>query len=437
MKLYLTDSTAGRYGSFSLNGNLRYLDKYIQKQIDKESFGNSFEELWINFAFPPLYLPSKVLRMRAQFLEWYNYLPYTRVQRRYKKVDISIRAPEFSEHFELKEQAKHQHQFAVDDAYQGIIEIELARILMDKLVEAIELIEPKINASDNFNSAALKQLFREIKSNLSLELLVEISKEEASEVKDEAFIRALSLRKDRKANPKGKDKNIRDLRVYYVDLPTKALYPYDYQYSEIFLNLLSQQGLRCPQYHHLYILVGEKEGEIIRRSIPMEEWYVNGIALIDYQNYLSETPEQQDKVVFDLICAGLLDIAKIDQLDLELINRVIAQVKEKGLDTELLYKRVEHKNYTLTITYLARSMEDQCPVFFHIEDKKTNRKYKKQIGRADKFQVSAWLQKISLTRTQIKVRSSTSVRSEVILKNMKRELVFDLAGLMVKGNEVK
>jgi hypothetical protein len=84
----------------------------------------------------------------------------------------------------------------------------------------------------------------------------------------------------------------------------------------------------------------------------------------------------------------------------------------------------------LTITYLSRSMEEGCPVFFNLTDKTTRRTKRREIGRADKDQLRMWLQKISLSRKQIKVRSSASVRAGVWLKDMPMAMEFEIEDLM-------
>jgi hypothetical protein len=75
-------------------------------------------------------------------------------------------------------------------------------------------------------------------------------------------------------------------------------------------------------------------------------------------------------------------------------------------------------------------MEEQCPIFFSLLDKKTNRTNKIQIGRADNFQIYFWLQKISLTRNKIKVKSSGSIEADVSLRDKPRSMEFDIEEIM-------
>jgi len=69
-------------------------------------------------------------------------------------------------------------------------------------------------------------------------------------------------------------------------------------------------------------------------------------------------------------------------------------------------------------------------VFFNLTDKTTQQTKRTEIGRADKDQLYMWLQKISLLRKQVKVRSSASVRAGVWLKDMPMAMEFEIDTLM-------
>jgi len=46
MKIYLTQATAGR-GGIGLKGNLQYLLRSIQNELNDSAFKSSFNELWL------------------------------------------------------------------------------------------------------------------------------------------------------------------------------------------------------------------------------------------------------------------------------------------------------------------------------------------------------------------------------------------------------
>lgn len=436
MKLYLSYSTLDQSGSVRLSGNFPHFNRYIQQQMDQQHFETPFQELFVTFAFPPPYVLPLDTKVKDKFMERYAGLPDYNIHRTLKKIVITMAAPELSNYFDRAEKGNDHYRFFITNDPQKREEIKLAQTLLDKLVETVEYIDSKARPSDSFAGDSLIRLLLRIKSQLTLEPFAGTGAEASGTGQDVLLHQALLQRAHRWENRKAQYQMIRDLRVCYVDLPARALYPYDYQYTEIFLNVLSRKGLLCPDYHHIYIHVSGSKEAALRRSVPVFDWYTYGVANVDYESYLLQSPEEQEKTVLDLICAGLLDIAEIDGLDLGLINEAIREVRQKGLNTELLYRVVEHPRYTLTITYLARSREEECPVFFLVENKATHRKYLQQIGRADQSQLHLWLHTIRLSQKYIKVWSSTSVQAEAWLEGKKTELVFSVRALMVPEYEV-
>lgn len=435
MKIYLTPNTAGRYGG-SLNGNLRHLDRFIQSELDLAGFKSSFEELWLTLSYPPMYVLPGVVGMEVDFKKYYDKFPYSRLNRRYKKVDVTLKAPEFSEHFDKEEQKKYKHKFKIDKNYQGISETNLAKILVDKYLEAGQIIKAKLKKEDVFDLNHFDKILLNIKEKISHEFLASLNKEQRNKIQEETLLRARNLREERKLLNKPKDKRIRDIRVYYNGLSNKALSPYDYQYSEIFLNILASKGFSCPTYHHLYIQIAESEEEALKNSFAIEDWYVNGIALIDYGTYKKESESNKEIIVLEAIIEGLNDIVEIDKLDKAIFDETITLIKRKGLETELTYKTIENKNFNLSITYFSKSMEEKCPIFFNLMDKNTNLTRRLEIGKADNSQIHLWLQKVTLTNNLIKVRSSGSVKADVWLKELPREMEFEISEIMGGKNPV-
>ncbi|HMQ48898.1 MAG TPA: hypothetical protein PKA00_15615 [Saprospiraceae bacterium] len=429
MKIYLTPNTAGRYGG-ALNGNLRHLDRFILSELNNSEFKSSFDELWLTLSYPPMYILPGVVGMEVTFKKYYDTFPYSRLNRRYKKIDLTLKAPEFSEHLDKEEQEKYKHKFEIEPQFKNITEAELGQILIDKYLEAGEIISSKLKKEDVFDIELFNQVLLTIKHKINPDFLQKLNDAQKVEVKDDTLNRANQLRSERQKTNKPKNKLIRDLRVYYNGLPNKALYPYDYIYTEIFLNLLAREGLKCPTYHHLYIQVATTIDDALKNSFSIEDWYVNGLAVIDYNKFQTLSDKEKENEVFKIILEGLKDIANIDKLDTNIIDTVANTIKEKGKDTELHFKTIENDNYKLVITYFSRSMEDQCPVFFNITDKTKNITKRLQIGKADNTQLFLWLQKITLNNKKIKIKSSDSIRGQVWLKGKPTELEFEIAELL-------
>lgn len=427
MKIYLSPNTAGR-GSW-LNGNLQHLKRFIQNELANSAFKSSFEDFRLNLSYPPMYVLPGVVGIEVAFMQHYDTLPYSRLNRRFKTIDISLKSPEFSEYCDKEEQKNYQHKFEIETQFKNISETKLGQILIDKFLEATEIISSKLKKEDVFDIDIFKQVLVSIKQKINPEFLQELNTAQEREVKDETLNRAIQQRSERQKNDKPKNKLIRDLRVYYNELPNKALYPYDYIYSEIFLNLLATEGLMCPAYDHLYIEVATTFEEALKRSFSFD-FFARGPAVIDFDKYQTLSDYEKGKEVFNTILEGLMDIATIDNLDRNIIKKVAKKIEEKGIDTELHFKTIENDSYKLVITFFSRSMEDECPIFFNLTDKKNNMTKRKQIGKADNSQLFLWLQKITLTNKKIKIKSSNSIRGQVWLKDKPTEMEFEIAELM-------
>lgn len=429
MKIYLNVSTAGRYGG-GLNGKLRFIPNLIQQELNNSKFTSSFHELWLTLYYPPMYVLSGVKGMEVTFMKYYKTLPSSRLDRRYKKVTVDLQAPEFSEHLDKPEQFRHKYKFTIDEKYKNLSDLELAHFLLDKYIEVGHIISSKTKKEDTFNFEIYKNVILSIKETVSKKFLKKTYAEQKIKSNNEIISHALEIRDQRKKSDKPKNKKIRDIRVYSYGLPKRALYPYDYQYAEIFLNLLRREEVMCPVYHHLYVQVVKTLEDGLSNSLAIEDWYTNGISVFDYEKYSKQNDKGKERMVFEAIVTGIKDIATLDKLDIKKINKVAAEIKKTGLDTELVFDKVENSRYILTITYFSRSMEEQCPIYFHVKDKKTNRSNKIQIGKATNDQIYLWLQKVMLGKDKIKVRSSTSIAANVYLKGKPRTMEIIIADII-------
>ncbi|WP_426666995.1 hypothetical protein ACPPVU_13290 [Mucilaginibacter sp. McL0603] len=243
--------------------------------------------------------------------------------------------------------------------------------------------------------------------------------------------RAISLREQRRKEQKPQERAIKDLRVYYTGLPEKALYPFDYRYVEIFLNILRKKGLVCPSYHHLYILVAKTIDECLMHSIPYENWYVYGLSVINYDEYLNQSELQKEQTVFNIIVSGLKDIAEIDKLDMSTIEAVTKEIKLKGLDTELEHLTIDDKKYKVTITYYSKSKEEGNPVYLNLLEKSTGKSSRKQIGNTTQDQLYYWISKININNNHIKIKArNSSVRADLYLQDKPRNMEFSIKDLI-------
>lgn len=407
MNIYLRTRTSGKGGE-KLKGNLIHIDKFIQNALAEAAFETSFDTFWIMFAYP---LPDLPEGNQDEYSKYFASYPHLKLKRKQKEIELSMYVPEIAEH--------QEKQRAGD-------ETDLARRVIDRFIEAGELIAARAKKEDRFPLPLFKETLMKLKSTITAENLATVNKQNAKQVKESRLDDAIAHREERAANHRLCDTPIRDLRLYTHGLLPKTLYPYDYQYSAIFLQMLKEVELTCPGYHHLYIQAATSQEAALLQSRAIEDWYVNGIAVFDLEAYKNMTDADKAETVFNLIVEGLMDIATIDGLDKKKIHAAIEAVREKGLETELMLKIIDHKNYTLMVTCIARSMEEGSPIFFNLYDKRTERRARVPIGSATHFQIGFWLQKITITNKQIRVRSSSSIAASVWLEGKPTSMDFDI-----------
>ena len=412
MNIYIANRTDGGGGS-GPRGNLACFDNIISKALLNAGFTSLFEEFWLTLVYPAINTSSWEFGGEDDFQHYYGKLPILLVSKRYKKIDIALKAPEFSHHFNQNTQHWDEQNPYIEANHQDLSETELATTLIDKFINAGEIVDSKIKKDDIFDFKLFKETLIQLQQQITDDFLQAENTKVLSEIHINSLKRAVDLREQRKVTNTIKNKRIRDLRVYYADLPKKALYPYDFIYTEIFLNLLKNKNLLCPVYNHLYIQVGTHLEKCLINSVAPESWYVNGLSLIDYDVYLKANDAQKEQIAFNVIINGLRDIATIDKLDDKIITETIEIIKQKGIDTELEYLTLENAKYKLLISYLSRSMEEQCPIYLEITDKKTNKTKKTQIGLADNFEIEHLLRKVTMSNTLIKIKSSDSIVADV------------------------
>ncbi len=174
-------------------------------------------------------------------------------------------------------------------------------------------------------------------------------------------------------------------------------------------------------------MVASTKKEALRNSISYEKWQAYGIAVMDYKNYQNLSPLEKEKTVFETICSGLYDIAEIDKLDKDIIGKVIAEIKQNGLKTELIYYSGKNEKYEVKISYFAVKWEEGSSVYLSIKEKTSGKQVKKILGKVtDSVELHYWLNKITLTHSMLKIKSSKSFKASLYVKEKPQLLKFKL-----------
>ncbi len=426
MKIYLTPKTVATSGG-GLRGNLQYLDRFIQSELDKSNFQSSFNELWLSIAYPAMYVTSGSAGMENAFNQYCETLPYSRMNRKLKTIDITLKAPEFSEHFQKEEQKNYQDKFDIAGEYKNITEPELAKILIDKYFEASQIIKSKLKKEDSFDFESFEKVLSDIRQRITFEFLIKISKEENISLQKTRIENSETKRQERRSRNLIGDTLIRDIRLYFAYKLPGALF-YLNRYAHIVLRQLIHKEFKCPQYHHLYISIADTKEEALKRAIVVEDWFTFGIAVLKEEILLKADHSEQQALILNALKDGLLDIAELDKLDKSNVLEAISEAKEIGVLSEILYKAKENNRITFAISTKTILGQNEEEIYFTIVDKDTNRIAKWKFGQENIFLIAGWFGTINVTNKKITIKPRANMglvlegRQKIIELDVESEL---------------
>jgi len=404
MRISQSPNTAGRIGR-QLNGSLRFFGRYLSRELEKLNFKSSFDIFELELYHPPLYVLPGIVGMEKGFMRFYETLPISRLNRKYKTITVQVQAPEFSEHFDLAEKDKYRHTFEIADIYRNLDEIALAKALINKYLEGLDIIRPKLKKDDVFDFAVFEQVLRNTLAGINTEFLDGLTFEFSTSVEIEKVQSAERIRGERMNKRGTADTPVQGLRLYYTyELPGKMHYLN--RYTDIVLRQLVARDFRCPGYHHLYISIGDTREAALKAAIVTENWYTFGIAVLKEKMLVKSSPEQQQQLVLNAIKEGLLDIATLDGLDTTKIKEAIAAAEQADVLAERVLRIKENKKITIVISTKTLVVENEDEIWFTIIDKTSDRVARWKYGQAHyaKYLIQGWFNTITVTNKTITMR---------------------------------
>lgn len=422
MKIYLRPLTVGSSGG-GLKGNLKNLDSIIQSELDSSGFESSFDELWLSIAYPPMYLPSGGASMIDIFRNNYEGFPYSRFSRRYKKIEIILKAPEFSEHFHKHDSLRYRQKFEIEERYKDLADTALANILIDKYKEAGDLIKGKLRKEDNFDHVFFEYILESIRKKISIGFLKELSVKKDKQINQEHLLLMEEKRLQRKKTRLPKTRLIQDIRLSFKYTLPQSLF-YLNRYTDIVLKKLIEKDFRCPVYHHLYISIANTRDDALWYAFAVEDWHTYGIAVLNENELLNAVPAKQQTMILNVIRDGLMDIAALDGLDTDKILDAISEARELGILGELLFKTKENKRIIFNISTKPIEGINENEIYFTVIDKQTGRMAKWKFGQENIYLIGGWFGTINVTNRKITTKPRANM--DLVLKGKEKSIVIDV-----------
>lgn len=203
---------------------------------------------------------------------------------------------------------------------------------------------------------------------------------------------------------------IKGVRVY-PHFENFALHPYAYMYGEIFSTLLRNEKIPSPHYQEIYFSI-DKTIEGAKKVLFAEKWHKYTYSIINIDEYKKKNEKERDQIVFEALCFGLRSIAKEDNLDIQKIERVISTIKEKGVETELVYDEKDHKHFNLKIKYkVLTDHKQKTPFYLQVTNKESGEEATIHIADFQLLWVADSLANMIVKGNEIVIRGKRGVRS--------------------------
>ena len=298
MKIYFSKSEYGSYGG-GLDEPFRHIGSVISDRFQTENIQFSFDEFEIVLAYYSANANSD------KYHAWYNKLPTYYRGKNMARVTLPV---------ERKE--------------------ENLPTVFQVINSAFDILISKKKKGDVFDVEKVKSTLIQLEHELQSTYLWELDTQYEAILKQAAIEKRLNERALRERANDEKTKLIFDLRFDYRLKNVERLYfsPYDTIFINEILEGLRKKKFRLPNYTHLYIMVSETFENALYHAVRVENWFVYGIAVYeDYDSYPTKNEEEKKQIVFNLIKQGLIDIAKIDKLDLDILYDVLDEVERNYL----------------------------------------------------------------------------------------------------------
>jgi len=204
--------------------------------------------------------------------------------------------------------------------------------LFQLIYKVFDIIASKKKKGDVYDKEKIESSLLKLEEELKSADLWELNQKYENLLRQKTIERVKKERETREqANNEGK-RLIYDLRLYYRFDNIGNLYfaPYDNRLCDRILEKLRQRKFKLPGYSHLYVQVSDTFENALYHSVRAENWFVYGLAVLEnYIDYETKSEAEKQKIIFGLIKEGLHDIAKIDKLDVNVLNEVLDEVEKR------------------------------------------------------------------------------------------------------------
>lgn len=296
MKITFKKQEYGSSGG-SLEKPLRYLGRILEENFDKEDIEFNVEEIEIVFSYKSEETDSEIYK------NWYKKLPVYYRGKNLARVHLAVSNREDS-----------------------------LDIVFEQLNIAFQILEKKKRKTEYLELDKIKSILNDQFLRLKKTDLWKLYYEYEELNKKETVAKRIEERLKREEEPVIYNRLIYDLRFHYFLPEIENLYfaPYDNEICQNLLERLRSKGFKLPNYTHLCVMVSNNLENALIHAIRGAQWFAYGISIYeDYEEFKMLNDNQKRKVVFELLKSGIRDAARIDKLDIAILNSVFQEFENE------------------------------------------------------------------------------------------------------------
>ena len=182
---------------------------------------------------------------------------------------------------------------------------------------------------------------------------------------------------------------------------------------------LREYGFVAGAFDHLYVnfttVLPEGHCRYSPREVKERIKYIDFGLVPEKANRLSETEKES------LVCQSTFDILKFmggeRPTQLAIVDRVIADIEDKGSELEIVHKTKETAAYAVTVTYQIRPNGKQSVGLIEYHDKESGERLKSEFVKLNHYEdLFALVGSISVARGVITLKPRASFKASLYTK---------------------
>jgi hypothetical protein len=199
---------------------------------------------------------------------------------------------------------------------------------------------------------------------------------------------------------------------------------------------LREYGFVAGVYDHLYVNFTTMLHEGQYRYSPREVGERNRIKYIDFGLFPARTNRLSMTKKESLVCGLTFDVVRFVARErparLAVVDRVAAEIGEKGTELEIVHKTKETAAYAVTVSYQIRPNGNPSVGLIEYHDKKTGQRFKAEFKLKDYEDAFALVGSISVSHGVISLKPRSSFKASLYTRRYRLPIEIPIAEMDVR-----